>query len=97
MKSFLPVLLALTACQAVDREGPSPPGEEEARAPASPGRLPPLEPALAAAIAATAPYEVPGRPCLARRLPQGPGPTPERRRRQREIQSVKIDKDREQS
>lgn len=96
MRAFLALPLALAGCQAPVREGPAAsaerqgtrePVEAEARAPAPPERLPPLEPALVAAIAATAPYEVPGRPCLARPLPPGPGLKPERRRRQREIQS----------
>lgn len=44
------------------------------------------EPALAAAIAATRPYEVPGRPCLAK-VDSWPAVTPDQRPRIREIQS----------
>ncbi|HEY7768599.1 hypothetical protein [Longimicrobium sp.] len=46
----------------------------------------PYEPALAAAIAATRPYEVPGRPCLVK-VDSWPAITPDQRPRIREIQS----------
>lgn len=81
-------LAALAACQqpgADRRASASRASDSSAAAPS--GTAPkPYEPALAAAIAATRPYEVPGRPCLAK-VDSWPAITPDQRPRIREIQS----------
>jgi hypothetical protein len=80
-------LAGLAACQqpgadrvaAASRTADSSPAD-------SPDTRPPYEPALAAAIAATRPYEVEGRPCLAKKE-SWPAITPDQRPRIREIHS----------
>jgi len=79
---------ALSACQPPGADRPA----SGSRASDTPAAAPadtvpkPYEPALAAAIAATRPYEVPGRPCLAK-VDSWPAITPDQRPRIREIQS----------
>ena len=88
LASILAGIAALSACQQPRTDRPastSPAADTSAAAPA--GTAPnPYEPALAAAIAATRPYEVQGRPCLAR-VDSWPAITPDQRPRIREIQS----------
>jgi hypothetical protein len=81
-------IAVLTGCQQPGADRPA----SASRASDSPAAAPadttpkPYEPALAAAIAATRPYEVPGRPCLAK-AGSWPAITPDQRPRIREIQS----------
>jgi hypothetical protein len=83
---ILTVIAALSACQQPGTDRPA----SASRASDTPAAVPPdtapYEAALAAAIAATRPYEVPGRPCLAR-VDSWPAITPDQRPRIREIQS----------
>ncbi|HZG44386.1 MAG TPA: hypothetical protein VEY93_15655 [Longimicrobium sp.] len=86
LAKIVAAMAALSACEQ--------PGADRAasRAADSPAAAPsdttpkPYEPALAAAIAATRPYEVEGRPCLAK-VGSWPAITPDQRPRIREIHS----------
>jgi hypothetical protein len=88
LASTLTAIAALSACQqpGADRPASASRASDTPAAALADTAPKPYEAALAAAIAATRPYEVPGRPCLAE-ADSWPAITPDQRPRIREIQS----------